>query len=95
MRELILISALFLAASPAAAQVAISLSQQGLGGQSGRVRSDPSPNDRRFLHRGNDRDILQRSQRSKRRWLRIGPVIDRRARIEQRIRNKRVCIGRR
>jgi len=43
------------------------------------VRSDPSPNDRRFLHGGNDRDILQRPQRSERRWLRV----ERRVHIEQ------------
>ena len=56
------------------------------------VSTDPSSNDRRFLHRGNDRDILQRPQRSERKWLRV----ERRVHIEQGVRNKqRVCIERR
>jgi len=39
------------------------------------VRSDRGPNDRRFLHRGNDRDILQRTQRPERRWLRVEGLV--------------------
>ena len=56
------------------------------------VRSNRRPNDRRFLHRGNDGDILQRTQRPERRWIRV----ERRVHIEQRVRNgQRVCIERR
>ena len=35
------------------------------------IRSNQTPNDRCFLHRGDDRDILQRTQRPERRWLRV------------------------
>ena len=35
------------------------------------IRSNQSPNDRCFLHRGDDRDILQRTQRPERRSLRV------------------------
>jgi hypothetical protein len=56
------------------------------------VGTDPSPNDRRFLHRGNDRDILQRTQRPERKWLRVA----RRVHIEQSVRiERRICIERR
>src|SRR5215471_21051004 len=33
------------------------------------VHTDRSPNDWRFLHPGNDRDVLQRSHRSEHEWL--------------------------
>jgi len=56
------------------------------------VSTDPSPNDRRFLHRGNDRDVLQRTHRPEHGWLRIA----RRYGIEQRYRiEQRVCIEQR
>jgi len=40
------------------------------------VRRDRSPKDWRFLQRGNDRDILQRTQRPERRWLRAEGRVD-------------------
>ena len=33
--------------------------------------TDRSPKDWRFLHRGNDRDILQRNHRAEHEWLRV------------------------
>jgi hypothetical protein len=44
-----------------------------------------SPTDWRFLHRGNDRDILQRNHRTEHEWLRVAQ----RVHIEQRGRIKR------
>ena len=56
------------------------------------VSIDPSPKDRRFLYRGNDRNILQCTDRPEREWL----WVERRVHIEQWVRNKqRVCIERR
>src|SRR5262249_62052126 len=38
-------------------------------------RTDRSPNDWRFLHRGNDRDVLQRDHRAEHEWLRVAPGV--------------------
>jgi hypothetical protein len=92
MKKLALISALLLAASPAAAQVATSLSQQQLGGQCVQSAATQAPTTGVLCIEENDRDILQRTQRSERRSLRV----ERRVHIEQCVRNKqRVCIERR
>ena len=65
MKKLALIYALLLAASPAAAQLATSQRVQQLGGES--VQSTPieAPRTGVFLHRGNDRDVLQRDHRAR------------------------------
>jgi hypothetical protein len=56
------------------------------------VHTDRSPNDWRFLHRGNDRDVLQRDHRAEHQWLRVA----RRVHIEPWGRIKRrLCIERR
>jgi hypothetical protein len=69
MKKLALIYALLLVASPAAAQLA---TESTTAGRSGRpVHTDCSPTDWRFLHRGNDRDILQRNHRAEHEWLRV------------------------
>lgn len=51
------------------------------------VSSVASADDRRYLHGGNDRDILQRPQRPELEWLRI----ERRVWIERRVRIERRC----
>jgi hypothetical protein len=56
------------------------------------TNNQPKPDDRHDLHRGNDRDILQRSERPEHERLRIA----RRIRIEWRNRvERRIGIGRR
>jgi hypothetical protein len=56
------------------------------------VHAGRSPNDWRFLHRGNDRDVLQRTHKAEHEWLRVA----RRIHIEQWGRIKRrICIERR
>ena len=49
------------------------------------VSSIPSPNDRRYLRRANDSDVLQRTLQPEHGWLRIR----RRDRVERRIRRSR------
>src|SRR6516162_5538010 len=75
MKKLALIYALLLAASPAAAQLATSQRVQQLGGES--VQSTPieAPRTGVFLHRGNDRDVLQRDHRAEHEWLRVEPRV--------------------
>jgi hypothetical protein len=59
-------------------------------GRSGRpVHTDPSPTDWRFLHRGNDRDILQHNHRAEHEWLRVAQSVH----IEQW--GRIICIERR
>jgi hypothetical protein len=47
------------------------------------------PNNRRYLHRGNNRDVLQRTHRTEHEWLRI----ERRDRVEQCVRLERCIRG--
>ena len=88
MRKVLLISALV--ASRSAGRY---LAEPTTVGRSERpVRSNRSPNNWRLLHRGNDRDILQRNHRAEQRWLRVAQ----RVHIEQWGRIKRsICIERR
>src|SRR5262249_7120140 len=56
------------------------------------VDTDRSPKDWRFLHRGNDRDVLQRDHRAEHGWLRAEP----RVHIEEwGLTKRRICIERR
>jgi hypothetical protein len=63
-------------------------------GWSGRpVSNDASPNDRRLLHRGNDRNVLQRTYWPKHEWLRVegGVHIEQRVHIQWRVRIEQRC----
>jgi hypothetical protein len=58
-----------------------------VGRSSRPVHTDRSPTDWRFLHRGNDRDILQRTHRAEHEWLGVAQRVGRIRRL--------ICIERR
>jgi len=70
-----LISALLLAASPAAAQLATSSRVQQLGGQPVQPTPTVAPTTGVFCIEDNDCDVLQRSHRSEHEWLRVAQRI--------------------
>jgi hypothetical protein len=73
-----------LALPPVAAQVATSNGQQSAG-RAGQSTGSQAPTTRRDLHRGNDRDFLQRRHRPEQRrlWIERRVWIERRIRIER------------